>query len=96
MPASQAVAAHIAACRAILGSTNEPAGIAWNTLKPGFRAALLKIAGLSETFKHRRWEELSIPAQHRIKQTAIESEGLRRFLSAAEQFANPKAIEVLQ
>lgn len=96
MSATTVIAARLADCRAILGCCNNPDGIAWNRLKPGMRAALLKAADLSEGSKHRRWEELSTATQHRIRRTAIEADGLRRFIDAARSIAAAEKPEVLQ
>lgn len=96
MPATTVIAARLADCRAILGCSNEPDAIAWNRLKPGMRAALLKAADLAEGIKQRRWEELSTSTQHRIRRTAIEAEGLLRFIKAARTIAGSAKAEVLQ
>lgn len=88
MPATNELKARINACRAILGTTNEPHGIAWNCLTSGYRAALLKVAGLPLNLRHSRWEEIFLASQRRIIQAAIDSEGLRRFLDAVQPLAN--------
>lgn len=88
MPATTELKAKIDACRAILGCTNEPQGEAWNRLTLGYRAALLKVAELPQTYRQHRWEELSPAIRNRIIHAAIDADGLRRFLDVIRPIAS--------